>query len=58
MKRIGIIALFCGVCAVTSAQNTPAESYPFRDSNLPVEVRVKDLISRLTLQEKVEMMKH
>ena len=58
MKRIGIIALFCGVCAVASAQNTPAESYPFRDSNLPVEVRVKDLISRLTLQEKVEMMKH
>ena len=58
MKRIGIIALFCGVCAVILAQNVSAPSFPFRNPNLPVEERVKDLISRLTLQEKVEMMKH
>ncbi|MCI6876329.1 MAG: glycoside hydrolase family 3 C-terminal domain-containing protein, partial [Parabacteroides sp.] len=29
-----------------------------RDPSLPLEVRVKDIISRLTLEEKVELMKH
>lgn len=32
--------------------------YPFQDPSLPVEERVEDLISRLTLSEKVQMMKH
>lgn len=32
--------------------------YPFRDMRLPLEARVKDLISRLTLEEKVQLMKH
>lgn len=32
------------------------ESYPFRDTTLPVERRVDDLLSRLTLEEKVQLM--
>lgn len=32
--------------------------YPFRNPDLPVDVRVKDIISRLTLEEKVQLMKH
>lgn len=32
--------------------------YPFQNPSLPVEERVEDLISRLTLSEKVQMMKH
>ncbi len=32
--------------------------YPFRDASLPIERRVSDLISRLTLQEKVQLMRH
>ncbi len=32
--------------------------YPFQNSNLAIEQRVEDLISRLTLSEKVQMMKH
>lgn len=32
--------------------------YPFRNPDLPLEVRVNDIISRLTLEEKVEMMKY
>lgn len=32
--------------------------YPFRNPDLALEVRVKDIISRLTLEEKVEMMKY
>ena len=31
---------------------------PFKNAGLPVEKRVDDLISRLTLSEKVQMMKH
>ena len=33
--------------------NTNTERLPFRDSTLPLETRVKDLVSRLTLQEKI-----
>ena len=32
--------------------------YPFLNPDLPIEVRVNDIISRLTLDEKVQMMKH
>lgn len=32
--------------------------YPFRNPDLDIETRVNDLLSRLTLQEKVLMMKH
>lgn len=38
------------------AQET--DKYPFRNPDLPLEVRVNDLISRLTLDEKVQLMKH
>ncbi|MDZ7373996.1 MAG: glycoside hydrolase family 3 C-terminal domain-containing protein [candidate division KSB1 bacterium] len=33
-------------------------SYPFMDPNLPIEQRVEDLLSRLTLEEKVSQMMH
>ena len=39
----------------SSAQNS-AESYPFRDPSLPVDARVDDLLSRLTLEEKIAML--
>lgn len=32
--------------------------YPFRNANLPTEQRIADLIGRLTIEEKVELMKH
>ena len=38
------------------AQNP--ETYPFRNPELPLEERVSDLVSRLTLEEKVLLMKH
>ena len=30
-----------------------APKYPYRDANLPVEQRIEDLLSRMTLEEKV-----
>lgn len=38
-----------------SAQET---SYPFRNPDLPLETRINDIISRLTLDEKVQLMRH
>lgn len=32
--------------------------YPFRNPELPLEERINDLLSRLTLEEKVQLMKH
>lgn len=44
---------------VQAASSSPAgELLPFRNPDLPLEERVRDLISRLTLSEKVRMMKH
>ncbi len=46
-------SVFCGL-------NLQAQTndYPFRNPDLDIETRVNDLLSRLTLQEKVLMMKH
>lgn len=53
MKTIFMFVLLC--CLLLTAQ---AQRYPFHDPELPVADRVKDLISRLTLHEKVQLMKH
>ena len=41
-----------------SATLTLPATEPFRNPDLPVEQRVSDLLSRLTLEEKVNLMKH
>lgn len=53
MKKFNLFLLGCCLSMMVQAQ-----TYPFRNPDLPVEERVKDLISRLTLHEKVQMMKH
>lgn len=47
--------LFLCCTLLCHAQTT---NYPFNNPDLPLEERVKDLISRLTLEEKVKLMKH
>lgn len=54
MRKLFLTAL----CCIGIAAQAQVESFPFRNPDLPLEVRVKDLVSRLTLQEKVQMMKH
>lgn len=53
IKSVLLIALLatCGTKAQTY-------DFPFRNPDLPIEERVSDVISRLTLEEKVELMKH
>lgn len=49
-KHFGMVALFVA-CNVTAQ-----EQYPFRNPELPIDRRVEDLVSRLTLEEKVKQM--
>lgn len=54
-KLKGIVLL-----AVVSLNGLVAQTYeyPFRNPDLPLDERVQDIISRLTLEEKVQLMKH
>ena len=45
------------ISAAASAQQAPADA-PYLDPKLPVEQRVDDLISRMTLEEKVSQLGH
>jgi beta-glucosidase len=47
-----LFAIFLFVPAAASAQS----ALPYRDPKLPVEQRVADLLSRMTLEEKVAQM--
>src|ERR1700754_2814307 len=48
---------FCLVISGTSfSQGTQTYEFPFQDPNLSMEVRVNDVVSRLTLEEKVGQM--
>jgi beta-glucosidase len=48
-RQVGALIIFAGFLSVASAQ----EKLPYRSPALPVEQRVADLLSRMTLEEKV-----
>ena len=54
-----LFSLFATAFLVTSAfGQEPAQSVPYLDPSLPVEKRVDDLISRMTLDEKASQLGH
>lgn len=53
MKRIGLTLAILLCCTMLRAQN-----FPFQDTTLTLDSRVEDLLSRLTLDEKLSMMEH
>ena len=53
MKKIIILATIILCCTPLRAQN-----FPFQDTSLTVHERVEDLLSRLTLDEKLSLMEH
>ena len=54
MKRLLIAILLLLACqSISHAQN-----FPFQDTTLTLHERVEDLLSRLTLDEKLSMMEH
>jgi len=50
-KKLFLAILLCNLCSFVKAQD-----YPFQDYKLPFERRVDDLVSRLSLDEKVMQM--
>ncbi|NGM65521.1 xylan 1,4-beta-xylosidase [Sphingobacterium sp. SGR-19] len=56
MKRFNFSLLFFCLW-FTFPFVSSAQQYPFQDANLPFEKRVADLLGRLTLEEKVALMK-
>ena len=59
--RIALIALAAwgavfAVAVVRAQQQAPQQVHPFHDPNLSIEQRVDDLVSRLTLDEKIGML--
>lgn len=56
IRKLFIAALGC--LSLSIAVQGQTDALPFRNANLPLEVRVKDLVSRLTLEEKVSLMQH
>ena len=56
MKQLAIIASLAFF--LFNHQFSIAQDYRFRDTTLPIDVRVNDLISRLTLDEKIAFLEH
>ena len=51
--------MICGLMLPGNAQTKPGSATPaYRDTSLPIEKRVDDLVSRMTLEEKVRQMQH
>ncbi len=50
------LALLLAFAVSFAAAQKPQYQYPFQNLNLPVKVRVKDLLSRMTLREKIAVL--
>ena len=44
--------LFTIVIALIALTGSAAAKYPYRDATLPIDQRVEDLLSRMTIEEK------
>lgn len=51
-QRLAALAIVGGTVVVTSSCSKP----PYKDPNLPVEKRIDDLLSRMTLEEKIDLL--
>ncbi|ADY50689.1 Beta-glucosidase [Pseudopedobacter saltans DSM 12145] len=51
-----IFGIYLFLIFISSQLLAQSKQYPFQDANLPFEKRVNDLLSRLTLEEKVSLM--
>lgn len=56
MWRFSFALPLLAIC--TTAQAQDAAQLPFRDPSLPIETRVRDLVGRLTLEEKAQQLNH
>ncbi|MBN2683654.1 MAG: glycoside hydrolase family 3 C-terminal domain-containing protein [Pontiellaceae bacterium] len=57
MKRMGRMGLLAAIAAFCVVQ-VQAEEFPFNDPALSMEDRIEDLISRMTVEEKIEQLRY
>ncbi len=58
-RALSYLMLACAVVLPGSAQTKPGNSsHAYLDTSLPLEKRVDDLVSRMTIEEKVRQMQH
>jgi len=55
MKKYILASLILGFSSLLIAQN-PSSGFPFQNPSLPLDQRVNDLVSRMTLQEKADQL--
>src|SRR6185436_722777 len=51
-----LVLVACGLFSLSQNGATASSDLPYKDPSLPVEKRVDDLVSRMTLEEKVSQM--
>lgn len=56
LNRIKQVCCILLVSLITTIANAQTGTEKFRDPSLPVEVRVKDLVGRLTVEEKISLL--
>lgn len=56
MKFMNRVIVACCILLCTSVWQINAQDYPFRRADLPVEERVEDLVRRMTLEEKIDLL--
>lgn len=56
MKRAWLLAAFVAIAGAGGAASAQTSPYPFRDPALSAERRIDDLLSRMTVEEKVDML--
>lgn len=56
MNFMNRVIVACCILLCTSVWKISAQDYPFRWADLPVEERVEDLVRRMTLEEKIDLL--
>ena len=54
--QILVLIVLSGFSFLNSATATVSNNFPFRDTSLPIEKRIEDLLSRMTVEEKITQM--
>lgn len=55
-KSVMLTILYFGIITLCYSQKNDDQLLPYKDSNLAVEVRVNDLMERMTIEEKISQM--
>ena len=58
MRRLALLLLLAFVSATALVPGQAADRPLFRDPSQPVEARIRDLIGRLTIEEKAQQLNH